>query len=96
MNMTINGIGPIEPLQSNKKTGQIGRVNQTAEGDSISLSSEALKKGELYQAFELIVAASDVRADRIEELKHKINDPAYINEAIISATADRLMDVFGL
>ncbi|MDR2247945.1 MAG: flagellar biosynthesis anti-sigma factor FlgM [Treponema sp.] len=94
--MTINGIGPIESLPPNKKAGQSGRVNQTAEGDSISLSSEALKKGELYQAFELIAAAPDVRMDRIEELKHKINDPAYINEAIVSATADKLMDVFGL
>jgi negative regulator of flagellin synthesis FlgM len=94
--MTINGIGPIEPLQSNKKLGQNSRVNQTAEGDSISLSSEALKKGEMYQALELAAAASDVRADRIEELKNKINDPSYINEVIIGATADRLMDAFGL
>jgi negative regulator of flagellin synthesis FlgM len=94
--MTINGIGPIEPLQTNKKAGQNSRVNQTAEGDSISLSSEALKKGEMYYALELASAASDVRADRIEELKQKINDPSYINEAVIRATADRLMDAFGL
>jgi negative regulator of flagellin synthesis FlgM len=94
--MTINGIGPIEPLQTNKKPGQNSRVNQTAEGDSISLSSEALKKGEMYRAIELAAAAPDVRADRIEELKQKINDPSYINEAIIGATADRLMNAFGL
>jgi negative regulator of flagellin synthesis FlgM len=94
--MTINGISPIEPLQSNKKPGQNSRVNQTAEGDSISLSSEAVRKGEMYQAFELVAAASDVRADRVEELKQKINDPSYINEAVIKATADRLMDAFGL
>jgi negative regulator of flagellin synthesis FlgM len=94
--MTINGLGPIEPLQPNKKPGQNNRVNQTAEGDSISLSSEALRKGEMYQTLELVNASSDVRADRIEELKQKIDDPSYINEAIIRATADRLMDVFGL
>jgi negative regulator of flagellin synthesis FlgM len=94
--MTINGIGPIEPLQTNKKPGQNSRVNQTAEGDSISLSSEALKKGEMYQVLEFVAAASDVRADRVEELKQKINDPSYINETIIGATADRLMDAFGL
>ncbi|MDR2070344.1 MAG: flagellar biosynthesis anti-sigma factor FlgM [Treponema sp.] len=94
--MTINGISPIDPLQSNKKHGQSSRINQAAEGDSISVSSEALKKGELYQALELIGKASDVRMDRVEELKQKINNPSYINDAIISATADKLMGVFGL
>jgi negative regulator of flagellin synthesis FlgM len=52
--------------------------------------------GELYQAVELVSSASDVRADRIEELKRKINDPSYITETLISATADKIMDVFGL
>jgi negative regulator of flagellin synthesis FlgM len=94
--MTINGIGPLDPLQSSKKVGQNNRINQTAGGDSISFSSEALKKGELYQALELIAGASDVRADRVEELKQKINNPSYINDAVISATADKLMSVFGL
>ncbi|MDR1862426.1 MAG: flagellar biosynthesis anti-sigma factor FlgM [Treponema sp.] len=94
--MTINGINPIEPISPNKKPGQSSRVNQTAEVDSISLSSEALKKGELYQALELVTAASDIREDRIAELKQKINDPSYINEAIIRATADKIMDAFGL
>jgi negative regulator of flagellin synthesis FlgM len=94
--MTINGISPIEPIQSGKKPGQNSRLNQAAEGDSISLSSEALKKGELYQALELVTAASDIRTDRVEELKQKINDPSYINEAIIRATADKIMDAFGL
>jgi negative regulator of flagellin synthesis FlgM len=94
--MTINGIGPIDPLQPNKKSGQNNRVNQTIEGDSISLSSEALKKGELYRALELVSAAPDIRVDRIEELKQKINDPSYINDAIINATAGRLMDIWGL
>jgi negative regulator of flagellin synthesis FlgM len=94
--MTINGIGPIEPIQPNKKPGQNSHVNQTARGDSISLSSESLKKGELYRAHELVAAASDLRMDRIEELKQKFDDPSYINEMIIRATADKIMDVFGL
>ncbi|MDR3130037.1 MAG: flagellar biosynthesis anti-sigma factor FlgM [Treponema sp.] len=94
--MTINGIGPIEPLQTNKKSGQNSRVNPAAEGDSISLSSEALKRGEMYQAHKFVAEASDVRADRIAELKEKIKDPSYIDEAIIGATADKLMGALGL
>jgi negative regulator of flagellin synthesis FlgM len=64
--------------------------------DSISLSQEAVEKGELYRANELVASASDVRLDRIAELKQKINDPSYINETIINATADKIMDAFGL
>jgi negative regulator of flagellin synthesis FlgM len=94
--MTINGINPIEPISPNKKPGQSGRVSTTSEVDSISLSSEAVKKGEMYQVLELVNAAADIQTDRIEELKRKINDPSYINEAIISATADKIMNAFGL
>lgn len=55
-----------------------------------------MEKSELYQAIELVSSASDVRTSRIAELKAKINDPSYINDTIIQATADRIMDVFGL
>jgi negative regulator of flagellin synthesis FlgM len=94
--MTINGINPIEPVSPNKKPGQNSRVSTTAEVDSISLSSEAVKKGEMYQVLELVNAAADIQTDRIEELKKKINDPSYINETIIRATADKIMNAFGI
>jgi negative regulator of flagellin synthesis FlgM len=94
--MTIDRIGPIDPLQPGKKPGRSGQVSQNAKTDSISLSSEAVEKGELYQAKELIFAASDVRAERIQEMKSKINDPSYINDTILKATADKIMESFGI
>ena len=94
--MTIDRIGSIDPIQPGKKTGQSSRIGQSAQSDSISLSSEALEKGELYQAIELVSAAPDVRTDRIAELKQKIDDPSYINETIIQATADKILEAFGL
>ena len=94
--MTINRIDPIDPIQPGKKTNRSGDVNSSAKTDSISLSSEAVEKGELYRAIELASAAPDVRADRIAELREKINDPNYINDTIIKATADKIMDAFGL
>jgi negative regulator of flagellin synthesis FlgM len=96
MSMTIDRIGSIDPIQPGKKTGQSSRTGQSAQSDSISLSSEALEKGELYQAIELISAAPDVRAERIAELKQNINDPSYINETVIQATADKILEAFGL
>jgi negative regulator of flagellin synthesis FlgM len=94
--MTIDRINPLEPIQPEKKPGRSGQVSKDVKSDSISLSSEAVEKAELYRAMELVSAAEDVRAERIAELKTKINDPAYIDDAIINATADKIIGIFGI
>jgi negative regulator of flagellin synthesis FlgM len=96
MSMTIDRIGSLDPIQPGKKTGRSGQVSQTPRADSISLSSEAVEKGDLYQAMETVSGTPDVRAERIAELKKKINDPSYITDALVQATADKIMDAFGL
>jgi negative regulator of flagellin synthesis FlgM len=94
--MTVDRIGFTEPIQPGKKTGRNEPVSQGKNSDSISLSSEALEKSELYRAIEVVAAAApDVRADRIAELKAKINDPSYINDRIMNATADKILESFG-
>lgn len=92
--MTVNGIGSIDPIQPGKKPGRSGQVNQSEKTDSISLSPEAREQAELYRVKELIMVAPDVRADRIAEMKKKLNDPSYINETILKATADKIMDAW--
>ena len=94
--MTIDRIGSIDPIQPGKKPGQVSQVNASQGRDSISISSEAVEKAELFRTQELAAAASEVRADRVAELKEKINDPSYINDRVINATADKLIDaLFG-
>ena len=93
--MRIDGIsGSIDPIQPDKKTGRVGRVNETPKTDTIDISSEAKEKAELYRAREIVAAAPDVRMDRVEEIRLKMNDPAYIDDKVINATADRLIDAF--
>jgi negative regulator of flagellin synthesis FlgM len=94
--MTIDRINHVEPIQPGKKTGKTGQVSKDIESDSISLSSEALEKAELYRAMELVSAAEDIRAERVAELKRKLNDPSYINDALIRATANKIAGAFGL
>ncbi|MDR1955553.1 MAG: flagellar biosynthesis anti-sigma factor FlgM [Treponema sp.] len=94
--MMIERLGSINSIPSGKNYGWNNQINRTIQTDSISLSPEAVEKAELYQAHELVASASDVRSDRIAELKQKIADPSYINDAMIQATADHIMDVFGL
>ena len=94
--MTIDRIGPIDPIQPGKKPGQTGRVKGSPGADSIDISSEAQEKAELFRTRELASAASDLRAERVAELKLKINDPSYIDDKVINATADKLIDaLFG-
>jgi negative regulator of flagellin synthesis FlgM len=94
--MTIDKIGSIDPIQPGKKPGRIGQVNESPKTDTISISSEAQEKAERLRVQELAASAPDVRVDRVAELKDKINDPSYINDKIIDATANRLIDaLFG-
>ena len=94
--MMIDRIGSIDPIQPGKKTAKSDAVRSTSKADSVAVSSEAMERGELYHAVELVSGADDVRMDRIAELKQKINDPSYINEKLIADTADRIMTAFGL
>jgi negative regulator of flagellin synthesis FlgM len=94
--MTIDRIGPPDPIQPGKKAGRNDQVRERSQTDSISLSSEAMEKSGLYHTIEVVAAAPDMRMDRIAELKEKINDPAYLNDAIINATADKIIESFGL
>ncbi len=91
--MTIDRLNSLEQIQP-KKTNTTARTDSDAGRDSVSLSSEAIEKAEIFSAIELAKAAPDERSARIAELKAKINDPAYINDAILSGTADRILDQF--
>jgi negative regulator of flagellin synthesis FlgM len=93
--MTIDRIGPPDPIQPGKKPGRNEHIRASGDTDSISLSSEAREKSELYQVIELVSSAPDVRLDRIAELKAKMNDPNYLDDRIINATADKIMESFG-
>jgi len=96
MSMTIDRIGQIEPIPPNKKPGQTDRAREASKSDTVSLSSEAREKAEIYQVVELIKSAPDLSAERIAEIRQRINDPAYINERILNATADKILESFGL
>lgn len=90
--MTINRVESLEPIQPGKKPGRANQVDQTPAKDSIKISSEAVEKAEMYRVKELAAASPEIRTEKVEELKIKINDPSYLNKEVISATADRIID----
>jgi protein-tyrosine-phosphatase len=94
--MMVERIGHLDPIQTGNKPGKSDQLRGGNKTDSISLSPEAKAKAELYQVVELIKSSPELDEAQIVALREKINDPAYLNERTISATADRIMDAFGL
>jgi negative regulator of flagellin synthesis FlgM len=94
--MMIDRIGHTEPLQPGKRPGKSEPLSRTPLSDSISISQEALEKAERVRVTGLVETAPDVRSERVAELKAKINDPSYINNRILEATADKIMESLGL
>lgn len=94
--MTINRLGPIDPVSRYNKTGKTSKASKQEKTDSINVSAEARSKAEIYKTMESIKAAEDIRMDRVEEVKRKLEDPSYISDKVVESVADSLMDVFGL
>jgi len=92
--MTVNRIGHVEPIPTSKKPGRSEPVGGNDKADTINLSSEAMKKAELYQVVELIKAAPELDEARIAELRQKIEDPSYMNEKVINATAENIVNAW--
>lgn len=94
--MTIDRIGPVDPLSRFNKTEKTVRSELKEKTDSIDVSSEAKKSAELLQTMESVKLAPDVREDRIAEVKARLQDPNYINDTVVDSVADKLMDLFGI
>ena len=90
--MTIDRLNSLDPIREPKKPNGAGSPQRPGKGDSINISSDAVVKAELYKAVEVAKAAPEVRADRVAEVKARLASPGYINDAVISMTADRIVD----
>jgi len=91
MSMTVNRIGHVEPIPSGKRPGRSEPVGGNDRTDTIDLSTQAKEKAERYQVLQLIKSAPETDEARIAELRQKIDDPSYINDRVVSATADKII-----
>ena len=94
--MSIERLGPLDPVSAYNKNNKTHRAQKPAAGDSVLVSEEARAKAELLKIAEAVNISSDVRLDRIAEVKQKLEDPNYIDDVVLSKTADSIMDLFGL
>ena len=95
--MFINRLGGMDSLQelqgSKKAQDKLPTINTA---DTINVSDEAKELAEVYYAAEIAAVTPDVRADRVAEVKEKMKDPAYINQAVINVVAEKIMDAYGI
>jgi len=94
--MTIQGIGPLDPISKPNKAEKAEKVHKSDSADSISVSQEAKSKAEVYMATELAKKSEDISWSRVEEVKRKLADPNYLSQKVIEETADKILDHFNL
>lgn len=84
----------INTLQNAKRTNNVS--NSQIYSDEISVSDEAKAAAEVHFLNEVAKETPDVRQDVVERIKLKIQDPNYLSEATIAATADKILSAYGL
>ncbi len=94
--MTIERLGPVDPVQKFNKPDKVAKPASRQSGDSISVSDEAKLRAEILQATEEVKKLPDIRRDRVEEVRRKLEDPSYIDSTVVNALADELMSVFDI
>jgi len=94
--MTIENLGPIDPVSKFSKTEKVDKPSKSEKTDSISFSEEAKSKGEVYKVSEEVKLSPEIRQDRIDEVKKKLQDPSYIDERVVEIVAEKVMDLFQL
>jgi negative regulator of flagellin synthesis FlgM len=94
--MTVERIGPPDPASNIKKTEKTSRLQSKEELDAINVSEEAKSKSEVFKAAEAARLAPDIRTDKVEEAKRKLQDPTYPSQEVIEAVADGVLKAFGI
>lgn len=92
--MSIGEIGPINNHNEYKKIEKKEKNNKIQNSDSVEISKEALQKAETNRIMETIKNSPDIRKDKVEEIKKKINNPDYINDSVLKSVADKILELF--
>lgn len=90
----LGGVNPVSNVQNTKMTENVAKAKEVS--DSVSVSDEAKLRAEAYYLQKVADETPDIRADRVAEVKEKLKDPSYLNNAVIMSAAEGVMASFGL
>ncbi len=90
--MVINKIGNVNNIVEPKKTKPASGAKETKKNDSIQISSEGKKAAEIAKDTQLVNQVSDVRTEKVNEIKEKIANGSYdFNDSkILEMVADKI------
>ncbi len=91
---SINNVTQVNNVQNLRKSESTAKVSH--DSDTISVSAEAKEMAEIYYMEKIANETPDVRADRVAEVKEKLKDPNYLNNAVINSAADKFLSALGL
>ena len=94
--MNVERIGPPDPASNVKKAERSSQPKSTKDLDSINVSQEAKSRAEVLKATEAARTAPDIRVDRVQEAKRKLQDPAYLTQEVYETVADGVLKSFGI
>lgn len=90
----VNSVTSLNNLQNTRRSGNVSSSQNVH--DEISVSDEAKTAAEAMYLKQVADETPDVRRELVEKIKLKIQDPNYLNEATIAATADQILSAYGL
>jgi negative regulator of flagellin synthesis FlgM len=75
--MVIDKIGNINNIIEPKKSNPVASAKETKKKDSIEISSEGKKAADASRVAQLVKESSDIRMDRVQEIKEQIANGTY-------------------
>lgn len=102
--MRINAVtqpitSEIQKIDSVRRAERESKVSKTLPSDRSSISSDAQKLSETKAQYETIAssvaAQPEIRADKVDEVRKKIESGYYNSDEFIDKLADKLLKEFG-
>lgn len=95
--MEIRGVDGVRGIDNNSKVNKVNRKSDESvqTSDTAEISSEAKQLAEEAKIKTIIDKAPDVREEKLQEIKQKLENGDYNKEEVINKLADRLMKVLG-
>ena len=90
--MNIEKIGSIQKLFKIGHTNQQKNINPSDQNFQVSLSQEAKKQAEIAKFTEIIKNTPDVRIDKVNEVKRKIQSGNYFSNFSKELLATKLIE----
>ena len=90
--MVIDKIGNINNIAETKKSKPVTGKKEDARGDSIQISTEGKQAAETARNIQIIKETPDIRAERVREIKAKIDNGTYDfdNNQMLEMVADKI------